>query len=204
MFNFNFLLLALSVLMLSVPANGTIIQNDKFVPYTVHAGDTLSKLVPKNQWLLVQKVNKIDIQHLPIERTIFLPRNTSVTLKNFVPVPKSIPKYTTRKTLVVYLNIQYFGAYKDGHLVFWGPISSGRKNHRTPRGHFKALWKSKNYFSKKNISMPYAVCFSNAGYFLHQQSLPGRPASHGCVRLLMSDAKMIFNWLEKGDQIIIK
>jgi lipoprotein-anchoring transpeptidase ErfK/SrfK len=52
--------------------------------------------------------------------------------------------------------------------------------------------------------MPYAVCFNNAGYFLHQQSLPGRPASHGCVRLLISDAKMIFNWLEKGDQIIIK
>jgi hypothetical protein len=206
MFNFNFLLLALSVLMLSVPANATIIQNDKFVPYTVHAGDTLSKLVPKNQWLLVQKVNKIDAHHLCVGQTILLPRDVTITLQDFNPVPFTLSEVTTHKILVVYLNIQYFGAYENGTLVFWGPISSGKNGHNTPKGKYQALWRSKKYHSKKydNASMPYAICFSNVGYFLHQQTLSGKPASHGCVRLLMSDAKMIFNWLEKNNHIIIK
>jgi LysM repeat protein len=206
MFNFNFLLLTLSILMLSVPANGTIIQNDKFVPYKIQKGDTLSKLTPKKQWLLVQKVNKIDAYHLRIGQTILLPCDDTITLQDFNPVPFTLPKMTTNKILIVYLNIQYFGAYENGTLVFWGPISSGKNGHNTPKGKYQALWRSKKYHSKKydNASMPYAICFSNVGYFLHQQTLSGKPASHGCVRLLMSDAKMIFDWLEKGNQIIIK
>jgi hypothetical protein len=32
------------------------------------------------------------------------------------------------------------------------------------------------------------------GVGVHQYSLPGYPASHGCVRLYMDDAKYIFDW----------
>ena len=60
------------------------------------------------------------------------------------------------------------------------------------------------FISKKyDVPMPYAVNFSPKGYFMHQQSLPGRPASHGCIRLRRSDAKLIFEWLKKGDPIIL-
>ena len=31
---------------------------------------------------------------------------------------------------------------------------------------------------------------------MHQYDLPGRPASHGCVRLLEVDAKWVFHWGE--------
>ncbi|MFH1990536.1 MAG: L,D-transpeptidase, partial [Patescibacteria group bacterium] len=49
-----------------------------------------------------------------------------------------------------------------------------------------------------------AVNFSETGYFFHQQSLPGRPASHGCVRLTMEDAKTLFYWSQKNDVVIIE
>jgi lipoprotein-anchoring transpeptidase ErfK/SrfK len=51
--------------------------------------------------------------------------------------------------------------------------------------------------------MPYAVNFSEKGYFFHHQSLPGKPASHGCIRLLKVDAERLFYWIGKNDPVII-
>jgi len=45
--------------------------------------------------------------------------------------------------------------------------------------------------------MPWYFNFcSKRGLGLHQYALPGRPASHGCVRLLLADAKWLFHWGE--------
>ena len=41
------------------------------------------------------------------------------------------------------------------------------------------------------------------GYGFHKSSLPGRPASHGCVRLLESDAKWLFHWGQSGTPVRI-
>jgi hypothetical protein len=40
------------------------------------------------------------------------------------------------KYIVVHLPSQVFGAYENGHLVRWGPVSSGRAAHPTPSGLF--------------------------------------------------------------------
>ena len=43
--------------------------------------------------------------------------------------------------------------------------------------------------------LPYYFNFMNfEGVGVHQYALPGYPASHGCVRLYMDDAKYIFDW----------
>ena len=43
--------------------------------------------------------------------------------------------------------------------------------------------------------MPWFFNFCNRiGLGLHQYTLPGRPASHGCVRLLRPDAEWLFYW----------
>jgi hypothetical protein len=45
--------------------------------------------------------------------------------------------------------------------------------------------------------MPWYFNFdNNTGYGLHEYDLPGQPASHGCVRLLQSDAEWIYYWGE--------
>jgi hypothetical protein len=43
--------------------------------------------------------------------------------------------------------------------------------------------------------MPWYFNFSSRqGLGLHQYALPGRPASHGCARMLVRDAQWLFTW----------
>lgn len=189
--------------------NVNITQSHEIEGFKTHLivkGDTLWKIVPKEHWDIIKRINKIDEKHLIIGKTILIPNDLSKAIK-FCPVPKNTTeKEKLPKILYIYLDIQYFGAYEQGNLLFWGPISSGKKLYETPMGNNKVLWKAKKYFSKKydDAPMPYSVNYSSNGYFVHQQAMPGKPASHGCVRLLMSDAKKIFYWIKIGNPINIK
>ncbi len=176
-----------------------------FFLYKVKSGDTLSKIAPVYQWNIIKKVNRIDEKHLPLGKKILIPKKDNERAYDFCPIPKLI-KDTNPRLVVIFLDIQYFGAYKNNKLEFWGPISSGASGYETPKGKFEVLWKKKKYFSKKydNAAMPFSICISNQGYFLHQQSLVGKPASHGCVRLLKKDAKKIFYWVKIKDVVVIK
>jgi len=182
---------------------GAFSEIEGFVPYVVKEGDTLFKIAPPQHWEIILKVNRIDERHLIPGSIILIPKNFE-KISSFCPVPKKI-SFSQERVVVFYLKRQYFGAYENGKLLFWGPISSGRKGYETPTGIFKAQWKSKNYFSKKyKAPMPYAVNFSHKGLFFHEQALPGKPSSHGCIRLLRADAKKLFYWIRVGDKIIIR
>lgn len=175
-----------------------------FTQVKIQSGDTLGKLAPAEHWDLIRKVNRIDERHLPLGKKILIVADLEKA-SQFLPVPKFIAEAEKdARTIYVFLNEQYFGAYEYGKLSFWGPISSGKKGRHTPSGKFKALWKAKSYHSKKyDADMPFAVNISPDGYFFHEQALPGQPASHGCIRLLREDARAIFTWIEKDDPVII-
>lgn len=177
---------------------------DGFREYEVRAGDNLFRIAPRDNWDIIKKVNRIDEAHLIIGKKIFLPYNLEEA-KKFVPVPQYMGRAQKfRKAIFVFLDLQYFGAYENGRLIFWGPICSGSKEKSTPKGFFNVRWKKKFHHSKKyDADMPFAVNISNNGIFLHQQSLPGRPVSHGCIRLLETDAKIIYKWVRINDPIIL-
>ena len=193
-------------LLLSAPAPEAAIRMPQntlppgFMEYRVRPNDTLGHIAPRDHWELIMKVNRLDARHLPAGKKILVPDDLEAA-QGFSPVPDKLPNGHGR-AVRVFLGSQYFGAYEDEQLVFWGPISSGRDGFDTPAGNFSVGWKAKDYYSKKyEAEMPYAVNFSAAGYFLHAQSLPGRRASHGCIRLLESDAVRLFYWIKKGDRI---
>ncbi|PIS42036.1 MAG: L,D-transpeptidase [Candidatus Kerfeldbacteria bacterium CG08_land_8_20_14_0_20_40_16] len=173
--------------------------------YKVKQGDVLGKIAPREQWDLIKRVNRIDEYHLIIGKKILVPTDWAKA-KRFLPIPQFIEaSQTTAKAVHIFLDRQYFGAYEKGNLAFWGPISSGMADYRTSKGSFKTLWKRRLYYSEKyEAEMPYAICYSNSGYFLHAQALPGRPSSHGCVRLLDEDAKKLFEWIKKGDVVMVE
>ncbi len=174
-----------------------------FEKYKVKPGDTLFKITPEKNWDLIKKVNRIDPQHLIIGKEILIPVDLEKA-KNFCPVPQTIQE-TDKRLVVVFLDIQYFGAYEKGNLLFWGPVCSGRDGRRTPKGKFKIIWKAKKYTSKKYAAeMPFAMNIANWGLFLHEQSLTGKPSSHGCIRLLHEDAKRLYYWTQKGDRVFIQ
>lgn len=174
-----------------------------FKPYIIKKGDTLSKIAPPAHWNIIQRLNRIDEKRLVPGKKILIPEDFEKAVW-FCPVPKRIFNQNFKKILYFFLDIQYFGAYQDNNLWLWGPISSGKLSSKTPSGEFLVLWKNKNYISKKyKVPMHYAVNFSEKGYFFHHQSLPGKPASHGCIRLLKVDAEKLFYWIGKNDPVII-
>jgi LysM repeat protein len=199
-------LLLVAVIFISVLPVFAVAQTipEGFVEYEVKKGDTLGKIAPCEQHDLILRVNRIDKRHLLVGKKILIPDDFEKA-SQFLPVPRFIEEMKDeQRSICVFLDIQYFGAYENGELSFWGPISSGKKSSGTPTGKFSVIWKAEKYRSKKyDAEMPFAVNISSDGYFLHEQSLPGRPASHGCIRLLREDAEKIYVWIQKNDPIII-
>ncbi len=190
-----------------------------FHPHQVVLGDSLYRLYGKDLnpelMKLIMNVNRIDPEHLVIGRTILLPDDIH-NLPYYCPVPTRMETARGEKRKVyVFLDIQYFAVYEYGRLVFWGPISTadGKANpkngniHTTHLGIFHVLLKDSKHKSNDpeclGAPMPYAVKLTESGMFMHQQSLPGRPGSHGCIRLLMQDAMQLYHWIHLGDSVEI-
>lgn len=118
----------------------------------------------------------------------------------YSPLPKSITwAHAYGKYIVVHLPSQVFGAYEYGELVRWGPISSGRARYPTPAGLFHLNWRARSRVSTDNSNwrLEWYFNFHNRrGIAFHEYALPGRPASHACIRLLRRDAMWLFAWGE--------
>jgi hypothetical protein len=169
------------------------------VSYRLGAAKSLSRF-GKAQRALLEKLNHVDSAHLMGLKRLIMPNRWDLDLLAYSPMPRSVDGLSSQpKALVVDLSAQVFGAYELGNLVRWGPISSGDRNHRTPPGLYYLNWHSRIRISSENDSwvMPWYFNFSSKlGLGLHQYTLPGRPASHGCIRMLRQDAQWLFNWGE--------
>lgn len=86
--------------------------------------------------------------------------------------------------------------YVENRLTYTWPVSTGRRAYDTPPGLYQPQWMVPMWHSRKyNFApMPFAVFF-HGGYAVHGTTAVndlGRPASHGCVRLLTANAKTFF------------
>ncbi|MCP4696053.1 MAG: L,D-transpeptidase [Gammaproteobacteria bacterium] len=130
-------------------------------------------------------------------------RRTSVM--RIAPFPRKISRSSSKKIVVNQKKLAW-GAYdRRGKLVKWGPASGGqdycpdvKRSCRTIAGKFTIHRKKdaecvsgKYPIGKGGAKMPYCMFF-HRGYALHgSNSVPGRNASHGCVRLFIEDAKWL-------------
>lgn len=125
-----------------------------------------------------------------------------------VKLPKKIEIILSTQRLSYYL-----GQVKLGEF----PISSGVKSLPTPTGEFKIYKKQPRAWSKASqLWMPWWMSFYSSGlYAIHE--LPewpngtkegsdhlGKPASHGCVRLGVGPAKLLYDWTPIGTKVVIK
>jgi hypothetical protein len=150
-------------------------------------------------------LNRRDKAHLlrvdPPVPGLIVPASWSADPLLYSPFPaawaaaESLPK-----SLVVHQPMQAFAAYEYGRLVRWGPVSSGRKETPTPEGAFNLTWRSRKRRSTDNNEwlLEWYFNFVNArGVSFHLFDLPGYPASHACVRLLLRDAQWLYDWGEQ-------
>jgi hypothetical protein len=158
---------------------------------------SLRRRFSNSQLALLEKLNRADVAHLPRLRALVVPESWTDEL-SYSLLPMRYPSADTWPTsLVIYLPGQLFGAYEFGRLVRWGPISSGSRTTPTAAGRFALNWRSIGRASTVNPDwfMRWYFNFGNRdGLAFHAYALPGRPASHGCIRLLERDAQWLFDW----------
>lgn len=113
------------------------------------------------------------------------------------------------------------------------PVATGKRSHPTPTGEFRIRGKEKDYSSNlygkivdatglvvvedadtrtdvplegttfQGARMPYWMRLTDSGVGMHVGYVPGRPASHGCIRLRPNTAVRLFNLLKVGTPVVI-
>ena len=201
------------------PYGQHLCQEPNFYCHTPKSGETWKQLLPdKRERELTMRLNRTNLE-LTNHKRIVIPKNfDDITLNSLSPFPLYITP-PSRDSLFVNLHEQAFAAYnRSGALIHWGPISSGKSwcedNNaacNTYPGSFKiyrkqgAACKSSVYPKKTNGGAPMPWCMHyKGGYAIHGSTLPGHPASHGCIRVFYDDAKWLNqNFLKIGSPIII-
>lgn len=118
---------------------------------------------------------------------------------------RDVPASAGEERVVVSISDQMAYLYRGETLVAAATISTGKAPKITPTGIFTVLEKRPMYRSKKydNAPMPWMQRIDNYGIALHAGFNPGRPASHGCVRLPADFAKKLYSITDVGTPVYI-
>jgi lipoprotein-anchoring transpeptidase ErfK/SrfK len=140
----------------------------------------------------------------PTTRATAAPRPTPTTAAPKTPTTRPKPEIKRAPSggtsIEIDISRQTLYLYKGGSLYRTIGISSGsgrrfcEKNGRgcqtahTPRGRFR-IGGRVNGWRTSRLGKLYNPLYFTGGYAIHGGSLPGYPASHGCVRISMGNAR---------------
>jgi L,D-transpeptidase-like protein len=123
------------------------------------------------------------------------------------PAVQSIESRTAGDPImaVVSLRSQRITIYDTTGWILRAPVSSGQKGRETPAGIFSVLQKDAEHYSNlyEDGYMPHMQRLTWSGIALHGGSLPGYPASHGCVRMPFAFAARLFDKTQLGMRVIV-
>src|SRR5262245_41238002 len=106
--------------------------------------------------------------------------------------------------IVVSIARQRATLFADGQPVAHSAVSTGTPDHPTPVGVFSVIQKHKDHYSNLyGAAMPYMQRITWSGSALHEGPLPGRPASHGCIRLTREFAQLLWKATKIGARVIV-
>src|ERR1700726_2813974 len=106
---------------------------------------------------------------------------------------------------IVSLRNQRITVYDANGWILQAPVSSGQKGRETPAGIFSLIQKEAEHYSNlyDDAYMPHMQRITWSGIALHGGSLPGYPASHGCVRMPFDVAARLFDATQLGMRVIV-
>jgi hypothetical protein len=119
------------------------------------------------------------------------------------------------KTIKLDLKKQELSRVLGGVVLGTYKVSTGKKSMPTPKGTYNVGNKSPKAWSKTyGLWMPYWLGINGQRFGIHE--LPiwpngyreganhlGIPVSHGCIRLGIGPAKLLYNWAEIGTKVVI-
>lgn len=150
-----------------------------------------------------------------------------------IKINQSLLKQITPDNVHVVVSLPKQRAYlmTGDQVVIDSPISSGKRGHSTPSGHFTVLEKDANHASNlygdfvdrsgrvvragvssridsapsgtrfRGAPMKWFMRLTGDGVGMHIGILPGYPASHGCVRMPPDGAKMFYERVKVGTPV---
>ena len=107
--------------------------------------------------------------------------------------------------VIISLADQMGYVYRGDELIGVTTLSTGTDEKPTPTGIFPIQEKRTMYRSKKydNAPMPHMQRLDQYGIALHAGHNPGRPASHGCIRLPSAFAAKLYTMTKVGTPVLI-
>jgi len=161
----------------------------------------LHKGVSEDTLNILLALNRVSERHLFRLDSLIVPDTFLSDLEVYAPFPRALDSVRDVKKIIFISNsIQAFGAYENGALIRWGPVSLGKVSTPTKNGLYHTNWKSKRAVSTIDeawIMNWYFNLDNFKGVSLHEYDLPGFPASHSCARMLEKDAKWIYYWADQ-------
>jgi len=120
----------------------------------------------------------------------------------FVWMPEAAPSGPV--VVLVSISQQFAYVYRNGILIGYCPVATGKPGHETPTGVFTILQKDKDHVSSiYHAKMPYTQRLTWSGIALHAGSVPGYPNSHGCVHLPLDFSHYLFELEHLGATVVI-
>jgi len=148
-------------------------------------------------------------------------------------VNQDLLKQATPDTAHIVVSIPKQRAYLmiREEIVADAPVSSGKRGHETPRGHFTVMEKDPNHHSSlygdfvdgsgrvvragvsahidsapsgthfAGAAMKWFLRLTGEGVGMHIGILPGYPASHGCIRESVDGAKLFYDHAKVGTPV---
>lgn len=107
--------------------------------------------------------------------------------------------------IVVSLPAQTLAVYAQDRLVAVSSVSTGKPGRDTPTGAFKILEKAVEHHSSlyDDAPMPYMERITWDGVAIHAGFVPGRPASHGCIRVPLAFARKLYDITRTGADVVV-
>ena len=155
----------------------------------------------KEDRYIILALNRLDEDNAWRADTLMIPDKIEQDFLKYSPFPQQLEILKEVNKIVFFsYPIQAYAAYENGQLMKWGPTSMGKKTAQTKTGLMFSNWKKTLAISTVNKSwkLPYNFNIHNTlGIGWHQYDLPGYPASHSCLRLLMDDAQWMYSFGEQ-------
>ena len=117
------------------------------------------------------------------------------------------PERSPSGPVVVLVSIpeQQARVFRNGVEIGRSTVSTGRSGYPTPTGVFTILQKEREHYSNlyDDAPMPNMERLTWSGVALHGGHVPGRPASHGCIRLPLEFSKKLYEVTATGSTVVV-
>jgi hypothetical protein len=98
-------------------------------------------------------------------------------------------------------NAQKMTVTVDGDPRYIWPVATGIARYDTPDGQYQPFRMERHHFSREwdDAPMPYSIFFTKQGHAIHgtNHKINGAPASHGCVRLSVEHAAILWGLVKE-------